>query len=776
MEGQIQRSSVYLEGRARELETLFELVRATGSAMDEKKLIKLMAQGAARACGVDRCSIFLWDESGERVVPVMCQFADGTADLQMWETFRSWRNLMVERIPFFREAVQRGEPVLSPDAATDPLIPGEWVKVAQLRSVLTVPLIQRDRVIGVLVLDYMREPHPFTSEQVRLAMTLAGQIALVLVNARLYVKTQEQLKQSETLLAVSRTVSTTLDVTETMRRVAREIARALGADMVGAFLAGPDQKSLRPIAGYHVPKQLLDAFKEFPIPLKGHRALEEAWEHHRPVYASDAQADPRFDRETIQRFPVRSVLFFPMILNGKPIGGVFVVWWEQRHDFTSEELRLLEGISHQAAIAIDNARLFEETQRRQREAEVLHEIARAINASLDLDTVLQRIAAGARESSRSDYAQIALLDPVSGTLRVRHRVEARYQWYDALTIEPGKGVGGLVLLTGCPFRTDNYVEDPRISKDYLEVVRGEGIIADLAVPIWIGGRVEGVLFVANRSSRPFTDRDEAVLQRLVEDAALAIGNARLLEELKCSYEEIRRAQEHLVQAEKLRALGQLAGGIAHEIRNPLAITSSAAQILLKKGDDPELRQECAEKIRSAANRAGAIIENLLRFARPSEGLADRVHVNDVLEETFSLIGHQFPLQAIEIDKRFTPGLPTVRGNQSQLQQVFMNIVFNAYHAMPEGGRLTIESRLAPATPEPVIEVRFTDTGRGISQEHLPRIFEPFFTTMPVGQGTGLGLSTAYSIVQQHGGWIGVESQVGKGSTFTVALPVEGPDA
>jgi PAS domain S-box-containing protein len=240
--------------------------------------------------------------------------------------------------------------------------------------------------------------------------------------------------------------------------------------------------------------------------------------------------------------------------------------------------------------------------------------------------------------------------------------------------------------------------------------------------------------------------------------------------------EKRQLELRLIQSAKMAALGEMAGGIAHEIRNPLAIISSAAQILLKKGADPEIRRECAEKIRVAANRAAAIIQSLLRFARPSERLVERVDVNSAVEDTLALIGHQISLQSIEIDKRLAPGLPRVRGAKNQLQQVFMNIILNAYQAMPRGGRFTIESRLAPAGPRPAIEISFIDTGRGIPEERLSRIFHPFFTTMPVGKGTGLGLSIAYSIVRQHGGTIRVESEVGKGSTFTVTLPVERPDA
>ncbi|MBI5167036.1 MAG: PAS domain-containing protein [candidate division NC10 bacterium] len=260
--------------------------------------------------------------------------------------------------------------------------------------------------------------------------------------------------------------------------------------------------------------------------------------------------------------------------------------------------------------------------------------------------------------------------------------------------------------------------------------------------------------------------------------------------------EKRRMELQLIQSAKMAALGEMAGGIAHEIRNPLAITSSAAQILLKKGDDPELRKECAQKIRNAAGRAANIIESLLRFARPSEGVSEPVDINNSIEDTLALVEHQISLQGIQIEKRFAHPLPRVKGNRNQFQQVFMNIILNAYQAMPEGGNLVIftqvrspesegqhrrqgrehemlgfeTSDLTPETSERFVEIGFSDTGLGIPEENLSRIFDPFFSTMPVGQGTGLGLSIAYSIVQHHRGSIRVETQMGKGTTFIVSLP------
>ncbi len=167
-----------------------------------------------------------------------------------------------------------------------------------------------------------------------------------------------RLRETETLLVVSRTLSATLDPTETMRRVAREIAHALAADMVGAYLADPAQEYLRAVAGYRVPKEMLSAFQESPIPIKHHAAIEEAWRHGRAVWTTDMATDARVDRESYLRFPHQSDLFAPIRVKGRPVGGFFVIWWHERRAFADAEIRLLEGICDLAGIFLENAQLY----------------------------------------------------------------------------------------------------------------------------------------------------------------------------------------------------------------------------------------------------------------------------------------------------------------------------------------------------------------------------------------------------------------------------------
>ena len=249
-----------------------------------------------------------------------------------------------------------------------------------------------------------------------------------------------------------------------------------------------------------------------------------------------------------------------------------------------------------------------------------------------------------------------------------------------------------------------------------------------------------------------------------DDAGGAVGIVAVGRDLT----ERRRLEAQLIQSAKMASMGVMAGGIAHELRNPLGIISASAQLLLERPDDAQLHSEGAQKIHAATQRASLIIENLLKFARPSGERMREVDLHAVLEAALALLAHQMTLEKVAWQKEFQPGLPRVRGNPELLQQVFINLILNACNAMPQGGTLTVATR---ATKTGQVEIQFSDTGRGIPTEHLTKVFDPFFTTMPVGKGIGLGLSISYSLIQQHQGTIEARSQAGKGSTFTVRLPV-----
>jgi len=255
-----------------------------------------------------------------------------------------------------------------------------------------------------------------------------------------------------------------------------------------------------------------------------------------------------------------------------------------------------------------------------------------------------------------------------------------------------------------------------------------------------------------------------VLSPMKDDSFQTVGIVGVGRDLT----ERRKFEAQLFQSQKLAALGVMGGGIAHEIRNPLAISSSAAQFLMDNTITPEFRKECTGKIQTGIKRASIIIENLLRFARPSEnGEIAQVDLISLLKETLSLVKNQASIQKIETTSHFPKNTVLINGNGSLLQQVFMNLFLNGINAMPDGGTLSISTEIM----DNEVAVRIADTGHGISKPEINKIFDPFYTTSSVGKGTGLGLSISYSIVKEHLGNIEAESVEGKGSTFIVRLPI-----
>lgn len=229
------------------------------------------------------------------------------------------------------------------------------------------------------------------------------------------------------------------------------------------------------------------------------------------------------------------------------------------------------------------------------------------------------------------------------------------------------------------------------------------------------------------------------------------------------------ARKKIMESERLAIVGQLAADVAHEINNPLQGIVAYSHLLLEKMPSEDSKRESIQKIVTQANRCTEIIRGLLDFSRQRKPQKRSSDVNSILQECVSLVENQALFHNIQVTKDFKENLPRIVIDPSQMQQVFMNIIINAAEAMDGNGQLTLATRLEPV--EECIEVEFTDTGHGISEDNSERIFDPFFTTKEVGHGTGLGLAISYGIVKEHKGTISVESEVGKGTTFVVRLPV-----
>jgi two-component system NtrC family sensor kinase len=279
---------------------------------------------------------------------------------------------------------------------------------------------------------------------------------------------------------------------------------------------------------------------------------------------------------------------------------------------------------------------------------------------------------------------------------------------------------------------------------------------------------------------PITSKDEIgqlaesfnhMLVRLKQAREELEDYGRLLEEkVELRSQQLRKIQAQLMQSEKLASLGRLASGVAHEINSPLTGILTFSHLLMRKlKDNPELQKEL-ELIVKETTRVSTIVRGLLDFARESRPQKRPCNINELILQTLSLVERQSVFQNIRIAKSLDPQVPILLVDANQIQQVFMNILLNAADAMPDGGSLAISSRLLPG--DSFAEVKFSDTGCGIPEENLSRIFDPFFTTKAEKKGTGLGLAVSYGIIERHRGRIEAQSEVGRGTTFTIHLPLD----
>ncbi len=567
---------------------------------------------------------------------------------------------------------------------------------------------------------------------------------------------RQRLRETETLLAVSQVIGDGVPLPEMLRRVARATARALRADMVGAYMSDAAGHCLRPVAGYRVPEELREAFVLHSIPLRDHVGVEEVWRGQRVIYTSDAPNDPRLPKQLLGLRPLRSMLVSPMIVDGAPLGALIAVWWTAAHEFTDTETRIADGIGRQAAVAVKHRQAGGDLARAHAQTEQLLASIAWVLVAVDAEGRITRWNTAAEQTfgvSREEAVG-----------RPADEVAIAWSW---------------------------------------EVVRGCLAAAAGARP---SARLDDVLY-----QRP--DGGDGYLAGRVTGLADGDGGSAGFVVLGLDVSEQRVLQAQLTQAQKLESIGQLAAGVAHEVNTPIQFVGDNARFLQTAFDDlrellgaygrlraaaaagtvdPDLLEEVTrcekaadlaylmEEVPAAArqtidgvNRVASIVRALKDFAHPDQTERVATDLNRALLSTLTVARNEVKYVAdIETD---LGELPLVVCHPGELNQVFLNILINATHAIADaagpGGRGLISVRTVAEGDTVLIAIR--DTGGGIPEAIRERIFDPFFTTKPVGRGTGQGLALARATVQRHGGTLTFETEIGRGTTFFIRLPVQG---
>jgi signal transduction histidine kinase/HAMP domain-containing protein len=474
--------------------------------------------------------------------------------------------------------------------------------------------------------------------------------------------------------------------------------------------------------------------------------------------------------------------------------GLTLATWQAR-SVTRPVGELVRGAQEVAAGSLDRkiavqgkdevARLAEAFNRMGESLKARWEIDREISSTLDLDHVLQTIARHARALLKTDIAYVAPYDPATGVATVVAVVGNRGDSLPGLRMTPGQGAGGYVLATGQALMTPDYTQDPRITHEFDAIVREEGILSFLVVPISLKGRTIGLLYTANRRPAIFTPGDQDILSRLAAQASVALENATLYAQVSRYADELEakvdaRTRELQDANRQLEAASQhkseFLANMSHELRTPLNAIIGFSEVLLEPmfGSLNEKQAEFVQDVLSSGRHLLSLINDILDLSKVEAGRME-LHLEPfnlalAIEHALTLVRERANRHRISLGLSVDERLAEFVADERKVRQILLNLLSNAVKFTPDGGRVDVSARLARDHAE--ITVR--DTGIGIALEDQGVMFEAF---RQVGknqgqkrEGTGLGLTLAKEYVELHGGKISVQSEVGKGSTFTFTLP------
>ncbi len=688
--------------------------------------------------------------------------------------------------------VDEGAPVWCRDILTDPRFHLDdeirhRIATSGLNVFLGVPLRVKGATIGALTVAD-RTGRSFSEAEVELLQAVADQAALALENARLYdqqrstAKTAERERgRAEALGAVGRAISASLDLDEVLALVVERAAAATGAEAAAVLQREPATGDLRFRQAYGLTTRPLDHF----VLRAGRGIAGAALAAGDPVWADDLQDDPRFrdPGDVISMATtegLRGVICVPIRGETEPY-GVLSLYWRSPHVFDQEEIAFAARIADQAAIAIQNARLYEESQRQAREAMALAEVGRALSESLDMDRVLERIAVEVRQMMEAAFVGVMRLDEAAQELSYVAGVGLPPERFNSLRVKLGDGIAGRAVAQRAPIHIPDLLLDHRPVSPM--IIRTEGYRSVFCAPLTAGDRMLGCINVFRREAGEFTPAEVQLLTRFADQAAIAIENARLYAEVTDQAGTLeQRVRERTVELERAnQAKSEFLANMSHELRTPLNAIIGFSQMLQMQTFGPlaPKQERYVGNIQAAGVHLLNLVNDILDLARVEAGRLElRLEATALSPAIAQALDGVRPLaekKALALACEVDTDLPPLWADPVRLHQILSNLLSNAVKFTPEGGRVTVRATRGRAPADACLEVSVQDTGSGIAPEDLGRLFRKF-EQLDAGaakahQGTGLGLALTRRLVELHGGTIAAHSAgLGQGSTFTVRLP------
>lgn len=629
-----------------------------------------------------------------------------------------------------------------------------------VRSELAVPLKYRGNVIGALSLT-SKEYDAFSLQDEQLMVMIASHLAGLIENVRLYEETRHRARNLNLIHQVVQHVIGLTDVQQIAMRVAELIVEQFDFDFSVVYLRDEKREKLilRGFAGDNnlsPPEELNqnDVDGIISLVLSERKGRIDNQRKSMNVNASNIGLSSG------------SEMCIPLFQADRII-GVLDVQRAQENAFLESDLMTIEALAAVFSSIILNAQNYQQLQTSLRQMNAVRETALDIAGDLDLDVLLRRVVNRVKELIDARGAELCLVEEDGGSVKI---VVSENPWQDfaGITIPYMAGVEGQVAALGEPVVVNDY--NTWSGRLYPE--RHMPYHAVAGFPLKLKGQVIGVLVVTDdRPERVFLEKDLQLLELLVPQVAVFIRHARLYQELSDRMESQKRAESQLIRSARLAAVGEMAAGVAHELNNPLTTVSGFIELVMNDMDKNSSQYNDLVLALQEAQRARGVVRRLLDFSRPVEDVRILSDINELISDVLTLVQHLVRTNNVELRIQLWEDLPWINIDPNQIKQVFLNLIHNGLQAMPKGGILTVQTLLQERMDDDWVTVAITDTGFGIAPEHIDRIFEPFFTTHPMGAGTGLGLSVSFGIVNEHGGFIEVQSELDNGSSFIVWLPV-----
>lgn len=634
---------------------------------------------------------------------------------------------------------------------------------ASTQSAILVPLTTHDYQFGIVVLGF-ETLQKFDRQEISYIELTGQQITLALKSIQQESQIENQLRVDRALINIWRALSEserigTGEVLQSIVDSARELMPHAEKSVI--HLLDEEEHTLfaHAVSGFNdQEKEVQRARMRLGEGIAG-RVISEAI----TINIGDIHQHPGFV-PAASNSNYRSLLVAPVQSGSHPIGTISIQS-SQPNIFTTDDAEVLKALAIQAAVALENTRLFETTQQSLKEVNILYQISRALAQSLDADQLFRDMIELLQQIFAYYYAQVYLIDPDTNNLVLKYGSgpigkQLLRQGYHLLA---GEGIIGHVADTGEPFVTNN-VHDVVFFKSHSLLPETQ---YEIAVPIKIDHQVIGVLDIQQTQPHRFSDNDLQLMTAIADQLAVVLQKANLYSTLQASLQQEQMVRSQLIQSERLALVGRLLASVSHELNNPLQAIQNALFLLKEEKNLSLQAKQDLDVILAEAERMAALIERLRGAYRPVR-MQDfqAVDLNNLIEDVHALISTHMRHKMIAFELLPEPELAMVAGLPDQLRQVVLNLFLNAIEVMQPGGRLGVRICNLPAENEVLLIVK--DSGPGINPEIMPRIFNAFITTKHTG--TGLGLTITQDIIQQHHGRITAENDPEGGAVFNVWLP------